>query len=194
MGLSIFRPLLCYYYGKKGSHAARPRYYTHSLCHTKLRRVGRTIVGGVGVLSVLVVGSGVVGTIAGATRPRSSSFSRSIPHGQKTGPVYSSWHSEHSQWLQRPSGCPPPSNSARAHPSHVGMVPSWIKCSDSERVSQSSAPAKCPDGALAQQQLHYDGEHSCRAPSAPPAIAPPRRRAAVASLASRPCAAVDRAL
>ena len=27
-----------------------------------------------------------------------------------------------------------------------------------------------------QQQLHYDGEHSCRAPSAPrpPAIAPPR--------------------
>ena len=39
--------------------------------------------------------------------------------------------------------------------------------------------AKChalEDPKQIQQQLHYDGEHSCRAPSAPrpPAIAPPR--------------------
>ena len=95
-------------------------------CYTRLRRVGRITVGGVGALSDLVVGSGVVGANAGAGRPRSSSSSRSIPHGQKVGPVYSSWHSEHSQWLQRPSGCPPPSNSTRAHPSHVGMVPDLL--------------------------------------------------------------------
>ena len=36
-------------------------------------------------------------------------------------------------------------------------------------------PAKCHVGVLLkiqiQQQLHYGGEHSCRAPSAPPANA-----------------------
>ena len=56
-------------------------------CYTRLRRVGRITVGGVGALSDLVVGSGVVGANAGAGRPRSSSSSRSIPHGQNKGPV-----------------------------------------------------------------------------------------------------------
>ena len=108
--------------------------------HTKLRRVGRMTVGGSGTLPALVIGSGVVGASAAGAGP--SSPSASCSHGQRIGLVYSSWQSEHIQWLQRPSGWPAPSESARAHTTHVGMVRIFLKCSGSEWVSQQ-VPCRC---------------------------------------------------